>query len=270
MIRGDIENVVEWIHNCGVKQWVMCKTRNGKQENTVLFKSNPDVPMEQELARMRARFALSENSLIYISGTNGAEKVGWYYEEWQNGTPYDQKVGAVPAAPAGVDMSTVQQMIDAAVQKERMEWRERELERREHELRDAMKEWDRQQRDTLNVIMDKAGSILAPWIKRKMALNAGAHVAVAGVPGDSAAHVQQVIEPKAAGEDQGSQENDFTDDEANRLQALCEKYKQFDPDYLVILEKLVNWACSGNDIQVVPGLVSMDYAKIKNLIMENM
>ena len=258
MIKGDINNVISWIHNGGITEWWISETANGKQGNTVLFESDPNKPMEQELQRMIDRFAFSENSLLHLYGRSGQSKVGWQHETWSNMPESSKSPASVGGVSSMMTPQDIQVQIENAIERERLSWMRKDLERRESELRDEIRDFRKNQSSAIGMAMEKAGTLINTFIKSK---TDGAHVAVAGTPEDKVNVVMQEAEEV--------KENDFTDEEAERLEAICRKFKDFDADYLTILEKLVNWAVSGENIEVM-GMISMDYEKIKNLIMNNM
>ncbi len=82
---------------------------------------------------------------------------------------------------------------------------------------------------------------------------------------EHAVHAES-IKPTTPSQEEES-EDPFTDEEADRLQSLIEKWKAVDPDYITVIERIVSFAETGEPISVAGGLVKLNYQQIKEMIL---
>ena len=251
MIKGDINKVIEWLQANCIQQWTVThgNSTNGQGK---IFESNIEMSMETEIERFRQIMALSENAIVKIIGkVNPKQQTGVFIETWSNVSapiPVNNAIGGVT-----MDADYIDKKIAAAVAEERMAWREKELAKREQSLAEAEKEYKRNSEGIMGILIDKAAPFLANLLPSS---------AVAGV--QSQTPVQAIPVKEYEQDSQApTQKNEeiFTDEESERLFNAVAKFKEADADYLQIIESIVDFACSGEPINVMGVKLSYDTVK---------
>lgn len=284
MIKGDINQLIEWLDLNAINFWSLRNT-NSLQGNNIVFESNIEQPREKEIERMRNVLALSENTVLYVNGRINRDKnVGNYSETWCNvsSKPAESvsgvKMGAVELANLGfVSADECQRRIEAAIEKANYERAKEDLERERREFREEKKEFDSIKDGAIGMLIQKA----APYIGSLFAGRTPMHN-VAGIPGTVEA---DKIEARSSSEGNGSELTDgnnessqvpdepaeesvFTDEESDELFTLMEKWKNSDPQYLEVLNKVVDIATSGEPISLMGGTVKMQYDQLKDMLLK--
>ena len=266
MIKGDINNVINWLDLNGIEQWtVYCGA--GKNGQGKIFESDFEMPRDSEIERFKKVMLYSENAVMTVHGKNNPkQQTGIFIETWSNAAaPSAMSIGAAPA----FDADYLDSKIKAAVAEERLIWREKELAKRESELAEAEREYKRNSEGVWGIILEKAAPLLSHIMPR---------AAVAGVPGTPtpAAPIPVREVPAKASEftaepQQGEttvEEDVFTDDEADRLMTAMARFKAVDPEFVEVVEGLVDFVCSGQPIAVMNGMVNIDYKQVKDIILK--
>ena len=264
MIKGDINNVINWLDLNGIEQWtVYCGA--GKNGQGKIFESNFEMPRDSEIERFKKVMLYSENAVMTVHGKNNPkQQTGIFIETWSNAAPSAISIGAAPA----FDADYIDSKIKAAVAEERLIWREKELAKRESAVAEAEREYKRNSEGVWGVILEKAGPLLAQIMPR---------AAVAGVPGTptpvAPIPVREVpsetsefaVEPTS---ELSVEEDIFTDEEADRLMTAMARFKAVDPEFVEVVEGLVDFVCSGQPIAVMNGMVNIDYKQVKDIILK--
>lgn len=288
MIRGSIENLIKWLDLNEIETWEISASRS-KQDNQKVFERKDDEPRDAGIARMREVLDLSDNTILYVTGRkkNQGGTTGLYMETWTNRHEQpvvnSQAIGAIPAVQQGVDQNTVNDMVNravmVAVEQEHNKWRLADLERREKELADAKKEFEKSQAGLIGTAIKMGG----PWLQQiASAFAPRPAVAIGAVPSDYQQATQQpVIEPHADKQikeadpesevEQKVAAPESLDELTAEEQALNEalnRYAEFDPEYCQVLLKFINAVVSGRTINLMNGLVQLDYKTVKDNIMQ--
>ena len=265
MIKGDINNVINWLDLNGIEQWtVYCGA--GKNGQGKIFESNFEMPRDSEIERFKKVMFYSENAVMTVHGKNNPkQQTGIFIETWSNAAaPSAMSIGAAPA----FDADYIDSKIKAAVAEERLIWREKELAKRESKLAEAEREYKRNSEGVWGIILEKAAPLLSQIMPR---------AAVAGVPGTPkpAAPIpvrevpaEPTSESAADPVADPSEEDVFTDDEANRLMTAMARFKAVDSEFVEVVEGLVDFVCSGQPIAVMNGMVNIDYKQVKDIILK--
>ena len=260
MIKGDINNVLQWLDMNGIQQWTIFQG-SGANGQGKIFESNIEMSIESEIERFRQVMALSENALVKIVGkVNPKQNTGVFVETWTNSSPAQSHSMSIGSAPM-YDADFIDSKIKAAVAEERMLWREKELVKRENSLAEAEKEFKRNQEGIVGILIEKA----APFISHLMP-----QAAVAGVESPTPVAPIPVKTMTVDGAIEEAREEEepeiFTDEEADRLMAAMARFKEADSEYLEVLEGLVNFVCSGEPLSVFG--MKIDYNMVKNVILQ--
>ena len=59
----------------------------------------------------------------------------------------------------------------------------------------------------------------------------------------------------------------FSDEESDELFSIVERWKNVDPDYITVIRRIVEFAESGEPIEVAGGLLKLNYEQIKGMIL---
>lgn len=259
MIKGDINNVLQWLDMNGIQQWTIFQG-SGANGQGKIFESNIEMSMESEIERFRQVMALSENALVKIVGkVNPKQNTGVFVETWTNSSPAQSHSMSIGSTPM-YDADFIDSKIKAAVAEERMIWREKELVKRENNLAEAEKEFKRNQEGIVGILIEKA----APFISQIMPQSA-----VAGVKSPTPVEpipVKTMTVDEAIEEAREEDPEIFTDEEADRLMAAMARFKEVDADYLIVVEKIVEIA-SGKPVSVMN--IHLDYNTIKGYILNS-
>lgn len=268
MINGGIEKVIEWLNLNNIDTWAISTSKDRSASNYV-FRSREGVPVADEQVRMRETLALSSNEHLYVYGKAGSRgNSANFSEEFSNNVqpqPIQQPmtVGAI----AGYNQSSIETMVANAVEKERMAWERKELDREREEVRQARQAYEEQQSSVLGLLVQKA----APFIQSIMGVQSPS-LAVGSVANEITAEPIKArrAEPTPVEETEESveaTEEVFTDEESNELFAIVERWKNADPNYLQVITRIVEFAESGEPISVAGGLVKLNYEQIKEMIL---
>lgn len=261
MIKGDINNVLQWLDMNGIQQWTIFQG-SGANGQGKIFESNIEMSLESEIERFRQVMALSENALVKIVGkVNPKQNTGVFVETWTNSSPAQSHSMSIGSAPA-YDADFIDSKIKAAVAEERMLWREKELVKRENNLAEAEKEFKRNQEGIVGILIEKAGPFISQFMPHAAVAGVEAPTPVAPIPvktmtaeSDATMEAEETEEPEV-----------FTVEESDRLYSVIARYKEADPEYLEVLEGLVNFVCSGEPLSVFGAKI--DYSMVKNVILQ--
>lgn len=258
MIKGDINNVIAWLDINGIQQWTVY-SGNGASGQGKLFESDIEKTRESEIDRFRQVMALSDNSRVRIDGkVNPKQQTGKFEEFWANvSAPVAQTIGSAPA----MDADYIDKKIAAAVQENELRWREKELSKRESTLAEAEKEFKRNQEGIVGILIEKAAPFISQLMPRAAVAGVESPTPVAPIPVKT-----MPADPDSTMEAEEAEV--FTDEEADRLMAAMARYKEADPEYLEVLEGLVDFVCSGQPIAIMGGAVKIDYTQVKDIILK--
>lgn len=261
MIKGDINNVLQWLDMNGIQQWTIFQG-SGANGQGKIFESNIEMSLESEIERFRQVMALSENALVKIVGkVNPKQNTGVFVETWTNSSPAQSHSMSIGSTPA-YDADYIDSKIKAAVAEERMLWREKELVKRENNLAEAEKEFKRNQEGIVGILIEKAAPFISRLMPRAAVAGVESPTPVAPIPVKTMT-VDEAI--KEAREEEEEPEI-FTDEEADRLMAAMTRFKEADSEYLDVVEGLVDFVCSGQPIAF--GMIKIDYQQIKDFILK--
>lgn len=271
MINGGIDKVIEWLNLNNIDTWAISTSKDRAASNYV-FRSREGVPVADEQVRMRETLALSSNNHLYVYGKAGSKgNSANFSEEFSNNVqPQQIQQPMTMGAIAGYDQSSIETMVANAVERERMAWERKELDREREEVRQAKKEYEEQQSSVLGLLIQKA----APFVQSIMGLQQQPSLAVGSVADEVTAEPIKArrAEPTEANAQETEEvtevsEDVFTDEESDELFAIVERWKNADPTYLQVITRIVEFAESGEPISVAGGLVKLNYEQIKEMIL---
>ena len=242
----------EWVRNSNLSHWIVARTDNfrnkdegGAVNNTKIVDSDfYGQDMDSKLAMTKT--VLSRyNGRAYAYGWQGAKSTGAICEEVMfagAGVSGMYGFGAPTTAPAVPDEAA----IEARLRKQIMA----DLEHAQYEK--ERKALDQEKREFEK---DKASAIglMVGYLKPVISAVAGRGLKnVAGTPGIASIDAPQNVTAERVHQDPAAQEapanepDTFTDDEAEQLMILMERFKKVEPDYIRLIEAVVTMAESGD------------------------
>lgn len=270
MIKPGVDNLIKWLQLNKIQYWYLSTTNGSGQDNTRIFVSDPDQSIESEMERMRQTLELCDNVMIYVFGkTNKDSKVGNYQERWTNGSAEampGKPANAVYGTPTFISREELDDRINEAVARERYRVERDNFDAEREKFRAEKEEFDSIKNSAIGIAVEK----IAPFIGNIVAglSGGGNRIAVAGTNQPViAAPVTATMAPQT--EELTEQDDNmlpFTIDEQERITAILVEYKNYDTDYLTVLDKFVKLAVSGQPISVMNGMVKLSYNDIKDFI----
>lgn len=265
MIQGGIDKVIEWLDLNGIESWAV-STSKDRQSNNYLFKSNDDAPTKDEQARMIQTLALTSNPNLYIFGKKkGASNSANYCEMFSNNNTTVFSETSPTSAIGTVNQDMISNMVANAVEKERMSWERKELDREREEVRAMKREYEEQTASVVGLLIKKA----APLIESIMGTSAMRPAVGTLDREDVSARPIRVArkEEETLADVEEVEEDVFTEEESEELYAIVERWKTVDPEYIKVINRIVEFAESGEPIAVAGGLLKLNYEQIKEMIL---
>ena len=294
MITGNVEKVIEWLKLNNIVHWSLHNNAN-TQANNKIFESYDDCNIEDEFERMRRVVGLSQNPTIYINAKqNLSKQVNNYQETWRNMPDNTGVTGVAPSATIGaaelanmgyLTPEEADKRIAAALEAERFRREKEDFEKAIKEFKAEKKEFDNFKHSAIGALLEKG----LPYLGAMFGVEpkADAYRRVAGTSGPTVANTIQAQNPDAEEpeEEPIDKENDnaptppvqtvpvaeepevFGEEESDRLFELMKRFKEFDPDYLSVVEKIVNIATSGQEV-CVGGMLKFNYEQLKEMILK--
>ena len=134
--------------------------RQGTSDNQMLFKSLPDESIDDAISRAEQIMAFTEGRYILLEGYKGAnQQRGKYSFSFQNSIL--PTVSGVQQAQPVMDENFINSRIAVAIEKVKAEYDKQDLERREKELKERMKEFEQDKSSVIGMVVEK----IAPMIK---------------------------------------------------------------------------------------------------------
>ncbi len=288
MITGGIDKVVEWLKLNNIIQWSLC-TNAQTQANNKIFESNSDAHFEDEIERMKQVVALSQNPMLYINAKqNAAKSINNYTETWRNMPEASQGVTGcgtqgIGAIPAGyMSPEEVDRRIETRLAEERYKRDREDFERERKEFRQEKREFDRFKNGAIGSLIEKAMPYLGGILGVQPLAEGYKNVAGVGATAEPSEEIDDIPARRAEEAQAAEQEapaaapaapqapavpDSFTDEEADKLYVLMQRYKDFDPEYLQVIEKFVELATKGEGITIM-GTFTLTYEQIKDYILK--
>lgn len=240
-------DVREWITDNGLKRWALY--RDSLRKEKILDSNAFPSDMEDKIA-MTEKYLRAAGGHAYAAGgtTCGANDMDLTMEIRLQDAAVQPAQGVGGGYPSiGELTQTITKQVRAEIEAERWKEREKEIERRE-------KEFAEKEASVLGVIVSK----LAPVAQQ---LISGAkqpqYRMTAGVDTEEPVHANPIIvdKPQDAPEEEmreseieatGSPWDDFTEEEGAELGELLSRFKKVEPEYLIMIRKVVEMAEAGD------------------------
>lgn len=293
MITGNVDKLIEWLKLNNIYHWSLHLTAN-TQANNKVFESIDDNRIEDEYERMRQVTSLCQNRELYVyarlikAGNNNN-----YSEKWcnmpentgVNGVAHPATIGAAELATMGyLTPEEADKRIAAALEAERFRREKEDFEKAQKEFKAEKKEFDNFKHSAIGALLEKG----LPYLGAVLGIEpkADAYRRVAGTTDATTANVIQPKSYEASDEDTDTDNQEesptppaqavpvaaeepevFGEEESDKLFELMQRYKEFDPEYLSVIEKIVNIATSGEEV-CIGGMMNFNYSQLKEMILK--
>ncbi len=265
ILKFDKEKITEFLRANNAKRWFISSAAE-RGANAKIWESDPEIGFEPNIDNMFNVLSTVESGTLYIHGMDANNAKNNYDACFRiYNAPVETKIAGTPASPVApigyVAPDEMRRQIDEAVAnavaREQFKAEKERFEIERKEFKEEQKEFQQAREGVIGLLVEKAAPVILPYIQ-KMSGRATAPAMVAGLdPDDYQA-------PQTEGEQ--TEGETFTDEEAERLLELCERWKKADEHgFIALLEKIVTFAESGAPFSVMG--FSMSYDKIKELLL---
>lgn len=238
------QQVENWIRDNGLSSWRFLFDRTGIQSTedgekqtrsnrVAVISDNFPGDIEEKMALTKRRLLEESNKTLYGYGRRGKENTGLMYCEVRLVDEFQQP-GAQAVGSPSVPPYDEEKMI-ARIRKEvKMEFENQRYKDERKSFEAEKKEFEEEKKSAIGLLVRHLSPVLSAM--------AGTNKRVAGV--DSASPVNAA--PIHAVEEDDHEDYLFTDEESDKLFALMARFKQVEPRYLELIERVVTMAESGD------------------------
>lgn len=242
------QQVEDWIRDNGLTWWRftldetgVIVTADGQQEqkrsNKVITLSDA-LPgsLDEKIALTLKRLMVETNHVLYGQGKRGKENTGLMYcevrlvDELQQ--PGTMPVSSVPATPV-FDEEKLAERIRKEV---RLEYENQRYQEELKNFEEAKKEFEREKNSAIGLLVHHLSPVISAMTQKR----------VAGLDADRPVHAAPVHAIPQEQEQQEIVDEMFTDEEADKLFALMAEFKEVEPRYMELIERVVTMAKSGD------------------------
>ena len=234
--------VQSWMNDNGIKRFFVSRSGEGGQDNKNVFTYDTDKSEAENLIICERNLQGRSGEVLYITG--------WRTEKARTGgfshTILYDRVPEMAPAPVSGGMSI------GAVEIDRLRSEIKREIQNEYEATRLQREREEFQRERSQFESDKAGVMgvlveyLAPVAQQLMGI---APKRVAGLDATSSVEAAKIrpVSPEVAPEET-EEDSVFTDEENEKLFDLLSRFKAVEPDYLSLIERVVEMAESGDSM----------------------
>lgn len=251
---GDIQ---AWMQDNGITRWNISRTQDKQDNNNVFVYDKEKNAEENKLICERALERFAGDVLYLVGWRTGEAKTGGFsatilYQS--NGAQTDTQHAQVRGFGLyGIDGEFDRNGLIADItNRVRNEYDRLEIQRLQKQLdeerksfRDEQKEFEREKVGTIGILVEKC----APYLKALAGRHGIELPKVAGLDAEDDVRVARIkakLEEQEE-EQQEQEQNVFTDEEADKLFALMERFKKVEPDYLRLIQSVVEMAEQGDN-----------------------
>lgn len=229
------DKIPELLRQNDIKYWTI---RTKKDTNSYVFKYDENRSFDDNINRMQDVMRLYQGGYFVLDGKeNSSTNRGMFCFEFSNeGTaPMVNGMQQPTVIQGGLSELDIESRIKNATDAVRLEFAQRDIERREKELAAREKEYREEKASTIGIIVDRIGKVLPRMFPQ---------VAVAGMPGEQVptptvaktyTHDEEPIEIATA-------ELEEQDEATAELEALLERFAAVEPEWLPLLRRMVEMA----------------------------
>lgn len=238
------EQVEEWIRDNNFAHWVFYRTNPNESTekiNNIIADSNFYTGGDEDKIAMTRKYLIANGGKAYGVGFRTPNTT-------QGGIVCDVRLEqdmpqAQPTAGIGLQCYDMESLRESIMKEVRAEYERKEYERKRSKLERERKEFEEQKNSAIGLLTN----YLAPVAQ---ALMAGRGARVAGVDTQEPVVAQPIIpieqQEQQQTEDMAQQQEIFTEQEADKLFDLMARFKQAEPQYMELIEKVVVMAERGD------------------------
>ena len=255
-----MENLLNWLEKNDVDEWSLSLSRN-RQDNAYIFKSDIEADKDAEIERMKDILDTCEDKLIYVYASKKGARNAQFCQMWSNLSSTPTHVSASIGATPTYDEDYITAKVNAAIEANNLKWEKEKFERELADFKEEKKDYENKRSDFEGRLMQ---GVLGSPLGQKVLGMLGANLPkVAGVEGHSpeTPPIKVIDEKKEEMEDVEY----FSKEENQHLADLIEQWNEVDEEFISVLEKLVTFASSGKNANVMG--MGVSYQKFKDLVL---
>lgn len=243
-----VQDIEAWIRDNNLTHWIFSKNDRTRRQSDAPAPNDKVVDSDYYGDNMEDKIALTmrvldkyDDGILYGIGFFGKKATdGLCCEYCKENERVQRNVGTMPLQPA-VDEAAVEKrlrrMIEAEFQQKEYEANVKKLRDDREELDRERKEFEKEKAGVFGIAVEYCRPLLAAFQKRRMVGQL-----------DSSAPVEaEPIQPIHAKEEK-QEEDVFTDEEAEKIYALLARFKKVEPEYLRLIERVVEMAEGGDSM----------------------
>lgn len=230
------DKIPELLRQNDIKYWTI---RTKKDTNSYVFKYDENRSFDDNINRMQDVMRLYQGGYFVLDGKeNSSTNRGMFCFEFSNeGTaPMVNGMQQPTVIQGGLSELDIESRIKNATDAVRLEFAQRDIERREKELAAREKEYREEKASTIGIIVDRIGKVLPKMFPQ---------VAVAGMPNEQVAVSASVAKRPQNDEEPikiATEEIDEQDEATAELEALLTRFAAVEPEWLPLLRRMVEMA----------------------------
>ena len=251
------DEVESWIRDNGFPRWIFYRNnpqeRDEKANDKIIDSNNFTVSDIEDKIAMTKKYLQMAGGRAWGVGFSKPLAV-------QDGIVCEVRLESeVPASGIGMPMQQqnigeiAEQLRKSISSEMEAKWKQREAERERKDFEEKKRIFEEKEQSVWGLIVNKLAPVAVAAAQGKGLANSLRQVA--GVDAEEDVHAAEIIphapsaepeQPSQEPEQEPQEENPFTDAEADQLFTLLAEWKKADPDYLVLLGKVVEMAKSGD------------------------
>lgn len=244
------QQVEDWIRDNSLTSWRFFYERTGSQSTedgekqirsnrvAILSDAFPG-ELEEKIALTRRRLLAENNQTLYGYGKRGKENTGLMYCEVRLVDELQQPNAQAVSSPAPIPSFDEKALADRIRGEVRLEYEKlryeeqvRDFETRKRQLEERERDFEDKQSTAIGLLVHHLSPVIAALTNKR----------VAGV--DTEAPV--AAQPIRAIEQDEQKEDVFTNEESDKLFQLMAEFKQVEPRFLELIERVVTMAKNGD------------------------
>jgi len=251
-MKTTFEHIPGIIRKNGFEYFTVSTSKTG---NSFVFKSDDDKDMEANIDELVSLMNVVTGDYFVLTGQKNKQsnnsQFKFEYSNYKGAQP--QVVTGIGNASVGYTEDFVQKMIQTEIGKVKYELAEKDLERREKAFLDEKREFDNRKNDAIEIGLQRLGEYFPKMFGKGTTRSLPATQHYSQVAGVETPTEIQVLEG---------------DELSDKVSELLEKWESADPDWLLLLTKIVDFSSSGKVIDL--GMAKLDYDTVKQMIIEKL
>lgn len=242
------QQVENWIRDNGLNSWRFSYDRTGvnptedggekqTRSNRVAVMSDAfPGDLEEKITLTRRRLMDEANQTLYGYGKRGKENTGLMYCEVRLVDELQQP-GTIPVSSVPGPVFDEEKLAERIRKEVRLEYENQRYQEERKNFEEAKKEFEREKSSAIGLLVHHLSPVISAMTQKR----------VAGLDADRPVHAAPVYAiPQQQEVDEQVVDELFTDEEADKLFALMAEFKNVEPRYMELIERVVTMAKSGD------------------------